>query len=65
MTYYSVVLRFEENPSRRTQWHPLEPEGPFCELTRGAFDSTSAAHAWARRNTPGARYAVRAFEGAE
>jgi hypothetical protein len=46
--YYTVIIPFEPDTKKRTHWHPTEPEGPFAELSRGAFDSPREAHAWAK-----------------
>ena len=57
---YSVFVHFAP-PSVATPWHPTTSEGPFAVLTRGAFETTGEAHAWARRNLNGTRYDVAPF----
>ena len=58
--YYTLVIPWEPDPSKRTEWHPTESRGPFKTLTRGTFASTSAAHNWARKHLgPGATYSLR------
>lgn len=58
--YFTVVIPFEDNPHRRTQWHPTEGVGPFSVLTRGAFPTEADAHAWAIKHLgPKATYTAK------
>ena len=62
--YYTVIIPWEPCATKRTHWHPTEPEGPFAELSRGAFDSQREAHEWAKIALgKDATYTVKSFDG--
>ena len=52
--YFSVLLPPAKTGDAKnaTKWHAPQ------KTTRGAFDTEAAAHAWAKKNTPGADYTV-------
>lgn len=54
-TYYTVVIPYSDKP---TAWHPTDKTGPFAVLSRGAFESSEAAHAWAQASLEGQPYSV-------
>lgn len=56
--HYSVLLRYVDNG---TEWHPIEPTGPFAVLTRGAFKTQADAQVWANEHIPGYEYEVKTF----
>jgi hypothetical protein len=56
---WAVLLPYEPDPERRTEWHPTEPTGPFKVLVRGAFASPLDAVKWIVRNLRGSAYQLR------
>jgi hypothetical protein len=57
--YYTLTIPWEPDPKKRTEWHPTDRTGPFKTLQRGAFPTTAAAHAWAKKHLgPGATYSI-------
>ena len=57
--YYTLTIPWEPDPKKRTKWHPTDRTGPFKTLQRGAFPTTAAAHAWAKKHLgPGATYSI-------
>lgn len=57
VAYWTVLIPW--TPTGRTEWHPDSPTGPFAVLTRGAFPTARAAHAWAAAHLGGAPYRLR------
>ncbi len=55
--YYTVIIPFVGKGA--TRWHPTESVGAFSQLSRGAFATKHAAHAWARSNLGGHRYRLK------
>lgn len=60
--YFSVLVPWSDAP---TKWHPTSKSGPFSVLTRGAFSTEDAAHAWAKNNLEGHPYEVRLNDGGD
>ncbi len=58
--YYTVVIPPSLLIRTSTKWH-----APTKTLTRGAFDTPSEAHAWAKKKIPGHKYTVRKMKGAK
>lgn len=56
-TYYTVVVPWVG--SGATQWHPTDKTGPFCILTRGAFETEAEAIDWGREHLNGCPYSVK------
>jgi hypothetical protein len=58
--YYSLLIPWEPNPAKQTEWHPTEPTGQWSTIRRGAFKTVAEAHAWARKHLgAGAHYTIR------
>lgn len=56
--YFTVIIPYVPRP-HQTEWHPDSPDGPFRELSRGAFETQGEAIEWARAHLGGAPYSIK------
>jgi hypothetical protein len=59
--YFTVIIPWTSTEFR-TQWHPTEKEGPFAELSRGAFTTEALAVRWGRDQLNGTPYSVKRID---
>lgn len=59
---WSLIVSWEPDPGKRTEWHPTDQIGPFSVLTRGNFESPAKAIDWAHAHLGGSlSYSLRPY----